>query len=75
MFRMADAYIELAGKASLLEIIDFWDTYGRLDRLFEAKGIHITIFKAAGISFGRPTKMELGVYQSMVEINHIHRGT
>ena len=74
MVRMANAYIELAMKASFLEITNFWDTYSRLDGLFEAKGINILIFKTAGIFFGRPTKMELGVYQLMVEINHVHRG-
>ena len=74
MVRMADAYIELAMKASFSEIINFWDTYSRLDGLFEAKGINITMFKTAQISFGRPTKMERGVYQLMVEINHVHRG-
>lgn len=72
--RMAEAYIELAAKASLSEIINFWDTYNRLDGLFEAKGINITKFKATGISFGRPRKLELGVYRLMVEINHVHRG-
>ena len=74
MVRMADAYIDLAMKASFSEIINFWDTYSRLEGLFEAKGIDITIFKTVGISFGRPTKMERGVYQLMVEINHVHRG-
>ena len=69
---MADAYMELAEKVSFSEIVSFWDTYSRLDGLFEAQGINITIFKAAGISFGRPTKMERGVYQLMVEINHVH---
>ena len=39
---MAEAYIELAAKASLAEIINFWDTYNRLDGLFEAKDINIT---------------------------------
>ena len=72
--RMSEACIELAAKASLSEIINFWDTYSRLDGLFEAKGINITNFKATGISFGRPKKMELGVYRLMVEINHVHRG-
>lgn len=67
---MADAYIELAMKASFTEIINFWDTYRWLNGLFEAKGIDITIFKTARISFGRPTKMERGVYPPMVEINH-----
>ncbi len=74
MVRMADAYMELAMKASFSEIVNFWDTYSRLDGLFEAKGINIATFKRAGISFGRPTKMERGVYQLMVEINHVHRG-
>lgn len=74
MLRMADAYFELTTKASFSEISNFWGTYSRLDGLFEAKGINITIFKTAGISFGRPTKMERGVYQLMVEINHVHRG-
>ena len=74
MVRMADAYIELAMKASFSGIINFWNTYSRLDGLFEAKGINITMFKTAQISFGRPTKMERGVYQLIVEINHVHRG-
>ena len=74
MIRMADAYIELGIKATFSEIVNSWDTYSRLDGLFEAKGIDITIFKTAGISFGRPARMELGVYQLMVEINHVHRG-
>jgi len=74
MVRMADAYMDLAMKASFSEITDFWDTYARLDGLLEAKGIDIPVFKTAGISFGRPTKMELGVYQLMMEINHVHRG-
>ena len=71
---MADEWIDLAGEASLLEIINFWDTYGLLDGLFKAKGIKITIFKVAGLSFGRLRKVELGVYQLMVEINHVHYG-
>ena len=74
MIRMADAYVELAMKASFSEIINFWETYSQLDGLFEARGIDITTFKTAGISFGRPTKMERGVYQLMVEIDHVHRG-
>ena len=65
---MADKCIDLAGEASLLEVINFWDSYGLLDWLFKAKGIKITIFKVAGLSFGRLRKVELGVYQSMVEI-------
>lgn len=73
--KMAEAYAELAMKASFLEISDFWGTYGRLDGLFDAKGIDITSFRSAGIAFGRPTKMELGVYRLMMEINHVHRGT
>lgn len=72
--RMADTYLELALKAPLPDIITFWDTHNRLDGLFEAKGIDITTFKATGISFGRPTKLERGVYLLMVEINHVHQG-
>jgi len=74
MVRMAEAYKELARKASFSEILHFWDAHSRLDGLFEAKGINIVEFQTAGIFFGRPTKMELGVYQLMVEINHVHRG-
>ncbi len=74
MVKMADAYLDLATQAPFLEIVDFWVAYSQLDGLFEAKGIKISEFKMAGISFGRATKMGRGVYQLMVEINHVHRG-
>ena len=74
MVRMADAYIDSAMKASFSEIRNFWDIYSRLDGLFEARDINITMFNTVCVSFGRPTKMELGVYRLMVEINPVHRG-
>lgn len=63
MLKMADAYMDLAIQASFPESVDFWVAYSQLDGLFEAKGINITEFKMAGISFGRRKKMGLGVYQ------------
>ena len=75
MVSMAETYLELATKASFTEICTIWDANRRLDGLFEAKGINISMFTTAGIAFGRPTKMQLGPYQLMVEMNHVHRGT
>lgn len=73
--RLADADLELAKKDSFPEIVDIWRNDGRLDKLFKAKYIDITLFRSARLAFGRPTKTKLGVYQLTKEINHVHRGT
>ena len=73
-FKMADSYLELAEKASLTEMATTWDIDNRLDGLFEAKGFDISEFQNVGITFGRPRKMELGIYRLMKEIDRIHRG-
>ena len=72
--KMADSYLELAEKASLTEMATTWEVDNTLDRLFEAKGLAISEFQNAGITFGRPRKMEFGIYRLMKEIDRIHRG-
>lgn len=72
---MASAYLELIELSSHQEICEHWRRNGSLDGMFEAKKIDISGFKVQGISFGRPSRMGFGVYQLMVEIYHLHRGT
>ena len=73
-FKMADSYLELATKASLTEMATAFEVDDRLDGLFEAKGLDISEFQRVGITFGRPRKMEFGIYRLMKEIDRIHRG-
>lgn len=73
--RMADAYLELAQKASLEEIADAWGKEYLLNDFYRAKGIDIVDFERAGIRFGRPEKHELGVYRLMLEVDRLHRGS
>lgn len=73
--RMADAYLELAQKASLEEIADAWGKEYLLNDLFRAKYIDIVDFERVGIRFGRPRKLELGVYRLMLEVDRVHRGS
>jgi hypothetical protein len=73
--KMAHAYLELARRAPIAEIARFWeDNRYQLDCLFLAKGINISQFLKAGISFGRPSHDDLGIYRLMVEVRHFHRG-
>lgn len=69
------AYVELAKLASLEEITAFWNSQNHLDGLFIQKKIDITDIKREGIVFGRPTRMEIGVYRLILEIDHVHRVT
>ena len=71
---MVSVYLELASKASFAEIASCWEVENRLDGLLLAKGIDISEFEKAGISFGRPGKMEIGVYRLIREIDRVHRG-
>ena len=74
-FRMRDAYFELANFASLKEIAAFWKLENQLNGLFREHAIDLTDFEREGIVFGRPRKMDLGVYRLMLEIDHVHRGS
>ena len=71
---MVSAYLELASKASFADIASCWEVENRLDGLLLAKGIDISEFEKAGISFGRPRKMEIGVYRLIREIHRVHHG-
>ncbi len=71
---MASSYLGLAEKASLTEMATTWDADNRLDRLLKTKGFDISEFQSIGITFGRPRKMEFGIYRLMKEIDRIHRG-
>lgn len=72
---MRSAYFEFGRCASLEEIATSWNSRGQLNGLFNQKRIEITDFECEDIVFGRPRKMDLGVYCLMLEIDHVHRGT
>jgi hypothetical protein len=72
---MAHAYLKLARRALIAEIARFWESnHYQLDRLFLAKGINISQFLKAGISFSRPSHDDLGIYRLMVEVQHFRGG-
>ena len=73
--QMRDAYIGLARSASLAEIATSWQSQGRLNGLFNQKGIDITDLEREGIIFGRPKRTDLGIYRLMLEIDQVHRGS
>jgi hypothetical protein len=74
--KMAGAYFELAKCSSIAEIARFWEENGyNLDGIFFTKCIDISQFQKAGISFGRPSYADLGIYRLMVEVQHFQRGT
>ena len=60
---MAEFYLKLVEKVSLTEMATTWEIDSRLDRLFEAKGLNNLDFENVGITFGRPRKIEFGIYQ------------
>ena len=69
--KMAGAYFELAKCSSIAEIACSWEENRyNLDSLFFTKGIDISKFQKSGISFGRPSYADLGIYRLMVEVQH-----
>jgi hypothetical protein len=46
----------------------------RKESLFLAKGVDISQFLEAGISFGRPRYDDLGIYRLIVEVRHFCKG-
>jgi len=72
--QMSDKYLELALCTSLDEIVTCWEENYQLDGLFKTKEIDLSAFHQVEISFGRPKQMQMGVFQLMIEINHVHRG-
>lgn len=71
---MTQVYLDLAHILPLKEIAEFWEANYNLDGLLKAKGIDVSEFERAGISFGRPEKLQMGVYRFMAEVHHFHRG-
>ena len=73
--RMRAVYLQLALLSTLEEIATFWNSQDGLGGLFVQKEIIVTDFEREGVVFGRPKRMDLGVYRLMLEIDHIRRGS